>query len=70
MTEVVDGPGEPGVVEQKTFGLTAAQEEMWAAEQLQDDYSVTVAHYLDITDVVGEDGHPQGPAAAPSPRAR
>ncbi|KQR96068.1 hypothetical protein ASG12_17710 [Williamsia sp. Leaf354] len=61
VTEVVDGPGEPGVVEQKTFGLTAAQEEMWAAEQLQDDYSVTVAHYLDITDVVGEDGHPFDP---------
>ncbi|WP_299571580.1 condensation domain-containing protein [uncultured Williamsia sp.] len=32
------------------FGLTAAQRSMWDAEHLQDDYSVTVAHYLDIRD--------------------
>ncbi|MGZ8176747.1 condensation domain-containing protein [Williamsia sp. SKLECPSW1] len=32
------------------FGLTAAQRGMWDAEHLQDDYSVTVAHYLDIRD--------------------
>ncbi|MGU3293528.1 amino acid adenylation domain-containing protein [Williamsia sp. M5A3_1d] len=31
--------------------LTAAQRGMWFAESLQRDYSVTVAHYLDITDV-------------------
>ncbi|GAA1887012.1 condensation domain-containing protein [Williamsia serinedens] len=32
------------------FGLTAAQRGMWDAEHLQDDYSATVAHYLDIRD--------------------
>ncbi|MGJ0117695.1 amino acid adenylation domain-containing protein [Williamsia sp. MIQD14] len=31
--------------------MTAAQRGMWFAENLQRDYSVTVAHYLDITDV-------------------
>ncbi|WP_235457443.1 amino acid adenylation domain-containing protein [Williamsia sp. Leaf354] len=31
--------------------LTAAQRGMWFAESLQRDYSVTVAHYLDIVDV-------------------
>ncbi len=33
------------------FGLTASQQNMFDAERLQDDYSVVVAHYLDIVDV-------------------
>ena len=35
----------------ETFGLTASQRNMFDAEHLQDDYSVVVAHHLDITDV-------------------
>ncbi|MGJ0117696.1 condensation domain-containing protein [Williamsia sp. MIQD14] len=57
VTEAVGTPEEPVLFGPDTFGLTAAQEEMWAAEQLQDDYSVTVAHYLDIVDDEGDGGH-------------
>ncbi|MGU3293527.1 condensation domain-containing protein [Williamsia sp. M5A3_1d] len=61
MTEVVGTPEGSVLFGPDTFGLTAAQEEMWAAELLQDDYSVTVAHYLDIVDDVGDGGHPFDP---------
>ncbi|GAC71062.1 putative non-ribosomal peptide synthetase [Gordonia soli NBRC 108243] len=39
-----------GVVDADLIDLTAAQRAMWFAENLDDEHSITVAHYLDITE--------------------